>query len=201
VGGVGSGRRSSFPTTLDDLHAVDLRYLRRQKRLSPGYHGSLRWSRCGRETGSIGFSVGFDNITLSYRTRALADPGWEDIREVVPLLRTTQPLGGERLWFGCPYCRRRCAVLYGGRRFRCHRCVRAPYGSQNEGTHDRLLRRAKTIRMRLGGSGATIEPFPPKPKGMHWTTYARLAQRCQGIEATMWQAEAQRLGLNSGDEW
>jgi hypothetical protein len=200
VGGLGSGRYSTH-STLDDFQAIDLRYLRRQKLLSPGYHGSLRWSRGGQETGSIRFSVGTDDITLSYRIRARGAADWEEFREVVPLLRTTQPLGGERLWFGCPHCSRRCVILYGGRRFLCRRCVGAPYGSQNEGARDRLLRRAQAIRMRLGGSAATIDPFPPKPKGMHWTTYNRLARQCQVIEGAMWQALARHFGLPSDDGW
>ena len=201
MGGVGSGRRSSFPTTLDDFHAVDLRYLRRQKLLRPGYHGSLRWLRGGRETGSIRFFVGFNDITLSYRTSTRGAADWEDLHEMVPLLRTTQPLGGERVWFGCPHCRRRCAILYGGRRFLCRHCVNVPYGSQGEDLHDRLLRRVQSIRTRLGGSGATIEPFPPKPRGMHWKTYDRLERQCQGIEDAMWQALAQRFRLHSDDGW
>lgn len=201
MGGIGSGRYSTCPTTLDDFQAIDLRYLRRQKLLSPGYHGSLRWLRGGQETASIRFSVGTDDVVLSYRTRARGAADWEDVREVVPLLRTAQPLGGERLWFGCPHCRRRCMILYGGRRFLCRRCVGAPYGSQNEDAHDRLLRRAQAIRTRLGGSGATTEPFPPKPKGMHWKTYDRLERKCKALEGAMWQAAARRFGLTGDDEW
>jgi hypothetical protein len=201
VGGVGSGRYSTYPTTLDDFYAVDLRYLRRQQLLRPGYHGSLRWLRGGHETGSIRFVAGSDDITLSYRTRDRSTGHWENIREVVPLLRTPQPLGGGRVWFACPHCRRRCAVLYGGRRFLCRRCVAAPYGSQNEGNHDRLLRRAQAIRVRLGGSGSLDEPFLPKPKGMHWKTYDRLMRQCEGIEAAMWQAAARRFRLDDDDAW
>jgi hypothetical protein len=33
--------------------------------------------------------------------------------------------------------------------------------------------------MRLGGTGNMSLPFPPKPGGMHWHTYARLHDREQ----------------------
>ena len=34
--------------------------------------------------------------------------------------------------------------------------------------------KAQRIRQRLGGDGSLGEPFPEKPKGMHWRTYERL---------------------------
>ena len=149
--------------------------------LVPGTIGSLRWSRGGRETGSIQIYAGVDSITLLYRVRSHGTDDWEDISEPVSLLRTRQPLGGERLWFACPGCGRRCLVLYGGRRFRCRRCVGLPYASQHERRDDRLLTRAQDIRMRLGGSASLGEPFPEKPKGMHWKTYDRLRHHLRAL--------------------
>jgi hypothetical protein len=37
-----------------------------------------------------------------------------------------------------------------------------------------LAARAQQIRERLGASTDIFEAFPPKPKGMHWTSYNRL---------------------------
>ena len=53
----------------------------------------------------------------------------------------------------------------------CHQLV---YASQREQFHDRALRKAQAIRMKLGGSASFFEPFPDKPKGMHWSTCQHL---------------------------
>jgi hypothetical protein len=116
-------------------------------------------------TGWIQVQVGLDSLTLIYRVSDRGSDDWEDINEPVPLVRTRQPLGGERLWFACPGCGRRCQVLYGGRRFRCRRCVGLPYASQHEARYDRLMSRAQDIRVRLGGSADLGAFFPEKPKG------------------------------------
>jgi hypothetical protein len=196
MGGRGSGPRPSFPTTLEGFQAVDLRYLWQQGLLEPGHWGSLRWSRAGRETGSIRFVVGEDTVTLAYRVRDGGSRDWTDITEPVRLLRTAQPFGGERLWFACPRCGRRCAVLYGGRRFFCRRCVGVPYASQNEAVHERLLRRVQDMRERLGGClyVSLDAPFPPKPKRMRWTTYRRLQAKGRHLEWAMSAAAAKRFG-------
>lgn len=87
MGGRGSGRTCGWPTTLDDLHRVDLPYLRRHGCLRPGYDGTLRWSRAGHETGSIRFAVESDRLWLIYRVRRHGEE-WEAVSESVPLVRT-----------------------------------------------------------------------------------------------------------------
>jgi hypothetical protein len=37
---------------------------------------------------------------------------------------------GERRWFTCPGCGRRCRIVYGGKLFRCRLCYRLTYASQ-----------------------------------------------------------------------
>src|SRR3954451_17993242 len=102
MGGLRSGRPPSFPTTLDDLRAVDLRYLRRHGLLEPGRGGTLRWSRAGRETGSVGLRGAGDAGVLNPRVPSWRGAAAEYVEERVPLVRAAQPLGGERAWFACP---------------------------------------------------------------------------------------------------
>jgi hypothetical protein len=42
---------------------------------------------------------------------------------------------------------------------------------------ERGIATARKIQMRLGGGENVTEPFPEKPKGMHWRTYNRLRRR------------------------
>jgi hypothetical protein len=55
----------------------------------------------------------------------------------------------------------------------CRHCYGLAYESQQEPRHQRGLGKAQKIRMQLGGSQNMFEPFPDKPKGMHWRTYDR----------------------------
>ena len=183
MGGVGSGNwyRFNKKTTNDECHSVDVRYLHREGLLESGHWFTLRWSRADSETGSIRgvVSVGDlpDQVTLLYRHRSSPSGEWEDVQEPVPLSWTACNFGGERPWFICPGagCGRRVAVLYGpGRYFLCRHCYDLVYESQRENEMTRALRRAQAIRESVGGSANMMEPFPEKPKGMHWMTYERL---------------------------
>jgi hypothetical protein len=179
MGGVGSGNWYRFDkkTTTGECHSVDVRYLHREGLLIPGHSFSLRWSRAGRQTGSIGGEVSDGRVTFFYRHRRGLGSEWEDVRESVPLTCTACNFGGKRPWFICPGadCGRRVAILYGpGRYFLCRHCYDLTYQSQRDNNMYRALHRAQDIRRRLGGSANMTEPFPEKPKGMHWRTYERL---------------------------
>ena len=175
--GRGSRRTASYCSTLEDLHRIDLAYLRRQGCLQPNRVGSLRWSRGGSQVASIGYRVEPDVLVLDYRTCRPGEEAWQEVTQRVAFAHTAQHLGGSRLWLVCPSCRQRCGVLFGGQRFACRRCVKLPYPSQLEQPGDRKLRRAQAIRTRLGSSASTLDPFPAKPKGMRWTTYWRLKSK------------------------
>jgi len=183
VGGVGSGNWYRFDkkTITDECHSVDVRYLHRHGLLKSGQLFSLRWSRAGRETGSIQGVADSSrlpkSVTLLYRHRSGLGREWEDVRETVPLESTPCNFGGERPWFICPGadCGRRVAVLYGPHRyFLCRHCYDLSYQSRLDNKMYRALHRAQDIRRRLGGSANMTQPFPDKPKGMHRRTYERL---------------------------
>ena len=93
---------------------------------------------------------------------------------------TRLPSGGERPWFLCPKCGRRCGVLYALQsRIICRVCGGLTYQSQNEPMHFLALRKAQKIHGRLGGSGDVTESFPSRPRYMHRRTYQRLWRQYQ----------------------
>lgn len=193
LGGLGSGNWYRFDkkATTAEANALDVRNLHRQGLLKAGRSFSSRWLRGDRETGSIGGVVEGTSgglpgrVVLSYRHRNAAGGEWEDVRETVPLEWTPCNFGGERPWFLCPGvgCGRRVAVLYGpGKYFLCRHCYDLVYESQRENGMNRALRQAQNIRTRLGGGANMLEPFPEKPKGMHWRTYDRLRREHHDAE-------------------
>ncbi len=99
---------------------------------------------------------------------------YEAERPAIGYLMTATLFGRPRRWFQCPGCARRCRVLYGGKRFRCRQCHGLRYECQSESPAERASRQQRKVRRRLGGSTNLLDEFPPKPSGMHRTTYQRL---------------------------
>jgi hypothetical protein len=191
MGGYGSGQWYRWGTkeTTEGLKALDVRYLQRRGFLQAGSSFSLYWTCRGERCGTIRGVTWPEAVVLYYRTRCLGEEEWHDVEERVPLEWTPCHLGGRRPWFRCPGrgCGRRVALLYAaGRYFLCRRCYSLTYESCNERPSRRALRRAQNLRERLGGSGSMIEPFPRKPKGMHWKTYFRLWEQGQQTDLASW---------------
>jgi hypothetical protein len=183
LGGVGSGSWYRFDkkTTVEECRSLDVRKLHREGLLKPDRLFSWSWSRGGREIASIGGVVlgeyRPERVMLLFRRRSGPSVEWEDVQEPVELDWTACNFGGVRPWFICPGagCGRRVAILYGpGRYFLCRHCYDLRYKSQRENGMYRALHKAQAIRERLGGSANMMEPFPERPKGMHWRTYERL---------------------------
>jgi hypothetical protein len=178
MGGLGSGRPARWPS-LWSLYSLRTQQIRKACNFVPGLDGTITFG---------------DGTTIQVRT----SPGYAFVNEVPLLLDWTEPhFGGRRTWFRCPNCGRRCSVVYGKERgWACRRCWRANYPSQKEGRFDRLIRRARALRRRLGDRtvDAPIDHVelagtsPDKPKGMHERTYHRLATELERVES-----EAARL--------
>jgi len=180
MGGVGSGGWYRYGTkqTVEGLKKLDMNRLHRKGLLEPGCRGSVSWSKGENERSSIGFEAEDGWLLLEYRYKRNLSEEWEYVRYPVRLTWTPCNYGGERPWFICPgvvngyHCGRRVGKLYlRGKYFLCRHCHDLTYKSRNDGQKYRALHKCQRIRRRLDGSANMMEPFPPKPKGMHFDTY------------------------------
>jgi hypothetical protein len=182
MGGWGSGRRMWFGSTrrVAELSLpVDVRKLKRDGWLTPGAWFSTSWSRNGQVHNSIGAFVYDNRLVLQYRCRDT-----EDIELPVYFTRTRCNFGGERIWFVCPSCGRRCAVIYScGKYFACRICGNVAYQTQNETWQDRLFTKANKLRKKIGAEPGAFNPLPIfKPKNMHYDTWMRIRRQIETLE-------------------
>src|SRR5262245_1118082 len=77
--------------------------------------------------------------------------------------------------------RRPPSALLGGRHFWSRRAYELAYASQRETKYDRALRRARKLRLRLGGDPADDE-YPDKPPRMRWATYNPLLDKLRAAD-------------------
>ena len=101
------------------------------------------------------------------------------IDDKIYLAPTRPHLGGLRWWFMCPQLNRSVRTLYlprSGRHFWSRHAYDLAYASQRETRYDGALRRARKLRLRLGGEPADDE-YPDKPLRMRWATYNRLMDK------------------------
>lgn len=184
MGGRGSGRTSGYGFLVDkceDYLSIDLAFLRKRNAFHPRNSGEISWSRRNEKYASVQYVVEAGGLRLIYRSRPHGGE-WQDVDELIPFVETQTQFGGRRHWFGCPSCKRRCRIIYGGSHFRCRNCYRLKYESQYEPIFGRAADQRHKLRKRLGQVGSLEDPFPTKPKGMHWKTYRRLETRDQDLE-------------------
>lgn len=184
MGGYGSGQHT-HRLTVEDCRSLDISMWTREGVFKPetGHIGTWAWSIKGKQVASIGYEVYMTEnqpyVRLKYK--------WHDSESfdyTVYLDRTFPHFGGVRWWFKCPNrsCNRRVGKLYlapGVKYFVCRHCLDLRYTSQREHIDERMICKAQNIRRKLGGSANLVEPFPEKPKGMHWRTYYLLRRKSE----------------------
>jgi len=191
MGGYGSGNHGRGVTT-EAVNRIDIRYMRKQGWLKPGYYGTLRWSCGGRPTGSIGYKCRENCLQLNFTSKGNNGES-ESIEQVIYFDRTPCNYGGERLWFLCPRCSTRVGILYGyGTLFLCRHCYRLPYSTQIKGDMDRIIGQKHALGERIfedyrNGDGSI------KKKGMHQKTFDRLYKRYEALSNTWMFGLSRRL--------
>ena len=158
---------------------------------SRGSSGNISWSRPSG-VARVAYVRQEGGLRLRY-THKGHDGAPHRIDEVIPIVRTPTQFGGQRHWFACPGCSRRCRLIYGGSHFRCRHCHDARYRSQYESLPLRISRRRWRIRRKLERLAGKPWPFglddgfPPKPRYMRWAEYDRLQSLDRGL-AAVWHA-------------
>jgi hypothetical protein len=184
MGGFGSGRRGGYPTSKSTFR-IDIDALRRHRMIRLGVRGGCVMHFSGHwhdldvecETHIDGPWNGW--VRLKYEMTDYWTNEPLEIDDKIFLATSRPPFGGLRWWFVCPRLNRLVRKLYlplGGRHFWSRRAYRLAYASQRETVHDRAMRRARKLTLKLGGDPADDE-YPDKPKRMRWTTYTRLMDK------------------------
>lgn len=184
----GAGR-PGYRIKAEDASPLDIRLLRAKRATGDAHPFVWEWWMGSRSRGNVGVMLSLNEMQLIYRTRNnSADEGTQRTQSV-SISRTRCNFGGEREWFECPCCPRRCAVIYfRWNHFACRRCQQVAYASQSGGPLDRLINKVRKAKARV---------VWPKPKGMRWQTHKALSDRAYELEMT-----AQRiLFARSGEDF
>jgi hypothetical protein len=183
MGGYGSGRRGGSPTSESlGSYVLNISVLKANLR-----KGGRVASATLLPDGTSPILIAVDTtdpsaayIELHHQTRD-GRRGDQWVRDRIHLSQTVPTYGGSRWWFLCPATGRRTTKLFlpnGGSHFRSRQAHGLGYACQREDPFSRLQRRAAILNQQLGGDGwGSWNIPPPKPKWMHWRTYARKYER------------------------
>ncbi len=196
MGGWGSGRRFRFGSTrrvAESSLPVDIRELKRKDLLIPGGRITSRWSRNGTVHSSIDAIVHDDQLVLRYTYQEK-----ESVEQPIRFAWTRCNFGGKRIWFVCPSCGRRCAVIYScGKYFACRICGDVAYQTQNETWQDRLFTKADNLREKIGAHPGAFNSLPYfKPRNMHYATWMRIRTYIKELEGSGMDIAARMLGID-----
>lgn len=170
---------------------LDIALLRRQGLRKVGVTGKSTWTERGETKAVVFITVVASDLSVRFgqseRSALTANP------ELLPLTITEAGFGGSRHWFSCPGCQRRCRKLYRDYRFLCRVCLGAKYDSQYDDALNSISAQRWKIRSVLEARNGLPWPcglddgFPPRPRGMHRSTYQRWLERDEMLEAR-WNA-------------
>jgi hypothetical protein len=175
MGGFGSGRGQGGKDTTSDMRPLDIRRLQRDGLLTPGRAFGWQWTataRGGINPDANGSRPRDSQLPKPKQWRRMATdgiPGRSGMDGPATLAGGGRGSSARRRG-----CGRRVAILFGGSIFACRHCHKLAYECQRETDDDRAMRRADTIRRRLGWGAGIANPEGGKPKGMHWRTFERL---------------------------
>ena len=196
MGGIGSGRRfqNRRGPRLEEVPQLDVRALKRSGLFDQSTSmGSINWTNSGLTECALEYIYVDSTLSISYAVKA-PHTASEAVSEHIFIDRTVCNYGGTRTWFSCPACNARKAILYNAsKRFLCRQCYGLNYSCQNEVYADRMIRKARKLRSKLGASMNLRLPISERPPGMYKTTFERLVKQDQDNVRHVIGAYSQRL--------
>ena len=157
--------------TTESTKRIDIRWLLKKNILSSNCIGSIYWTYRDEEAGSVSYSNCEDRIVLNYRYRPADSLNWERVSQTIYYEKTPCNFGGERKWFSCPNCKRRCSIIYGvAKFFLCRNCYSLPYQSQLQSKVDRLISKKHEVGQEIFENYRFGDGWKKK-KGMHHKTF------------------------------
>ena len=158
---------------------IDARRWAREGMFSAGRAGAWVWrdADSGEETSRIGYCGEGGAVSLNFTLNG------EPVRQHITTQRTACNYGGSRVWFSCPRCWRRVAVLFlrGTAGFIWRHCGRIAYGSQSDDAMGRGMAQAAqgggAARGRMGAAKGNARKHTRQAHGDH-PRMRRTARRC-----------------------
>lgn len=202
MGGYGSGRYGGRPTSEACGSLVLQTTTFRRAGLRAGVKGEATLTfNCDGELFPVVVTIDTTDAAFPFlRLRHAGRASPVSTEDYLVRLRTTpQRFGGVRWWFVCPRTGRRTVKLFlprGGHQFLSRGAYGLGYACQRENRMSRAQRQARKVYRALRGDGNWRDGAPPKPKGMRWRTYDRLAERLDHHNACFdgaWMVGASRL--------
>ena len=193
MGGYNSGRYG-WRGVIENRKRLDIRECVRRGWLRPGSAGSYSWRRDGASCGSVDYTVLDGALELRYTILSGDDEG-KRVQVTIPIRILPWRFGGQRRYWLCPSCCRRCEIIAmasHGRGWACRRCLRLRYISQGLATADRLQRRADQLYARAGDDYG--DSFVRKRKWLRWRTFNGLMDRANAASNAADAAFLWRLG-------
>ena len=177
MGGLGSGL-STNRRTVESLLALDVRKLQRDGMLERDVRSYPSWSMRGKPYAQTKVLASTNSITVEYMLMKRTGMK-QQISQQVMLTTTPCHYGHERIWFECPQCSQRIAIIYLSNSVACRKCLNLNYRCQRETDSDRTLRRLHKILDDLQASTYSIfAPTPRRPPGMKKNRYDQLIRDC-----------------------
>ena len=188
LGGFGSGKYDRYgrKRACEEVKSIDIRQLKRKGWLDQEGYTCWSWTFGGRPSGNISMKILGDRLNLLYFVTDNWSGKKQEFNYWIDLDYTLCNYGGKRIWFLCPICHRRRALLYYGQDgyFKCRKCANLNYWSSQKDVICRIDNKIEGIRKKLDIPECNILDVlkkADKPKYMHNDTYIGLIKKLMSL--------------------